>query len=84
MSRMIRKQVYIRPEHDKLLKRRARELGVTEADLIRHGIERLEQASVSAPRDHAAWEEELAIIRERAKIPAPGKPRSWRRPAPRP
>ena len=35
MSRMIRKQVYIEPEQEELLKRRAKELGISEAALIR-------------------------------------------------
>jgi hypothetical protein len=35
MRRMVRKQVYIEPEQDALLKRRAAQLGVTEAELIR-------------------------------------------------
>jgi len=35
MTEMIRKQVYIEPRHDRLLKERARRYRVTEADLIR-------------------------------------------------
>ena len=36
VSEMIRKQVYIAPRHELLLKERAREYGVTEAELIEH------------------------------------------------
>jgi hypothetical protein len=35
MSRMVRKQIYIEPEQEKLLKQRVRELGVSEAELKR-------------------------------------------------
>src|SRR5207248_2950525 len=44
MTRMIRKQVYVTAEHAAFLKRGAHELGVTESELIRQGIERLEHA----------------------------------------
>ena len=60
---------------------RAAEFGVTEASLIRRAIDQFDPSSIRVPFDHAAWEEELAFIRERAKIPALGKPRIWRRPA---
>ena len=36
---MIRKQFYISSEQDHLLKRRARELGVSEAELVRRGLD---------------------------------------------
>ena len=38
MTRMVRKQIYIEAEQEQLLKQRARELGVSEAELIRRGI----------------------------------------------
>ena len=37
MARMVRKQVYLEARQDAWLKRRAAELGVTEAELIRRG-----------------------------------------------
>lgn len=39
--RMIRKQLYIGEEHDRALKRRARELGVSEAELVRRLLDGL-------------------------------------------
>jgi hypothetical protein len=39
MTTMVRKQVYIRPDQEKRLKRAAAEEGVTEAELIRRGID---------------------------------------------
>lgn len=38
MARMVRKQVYIEPRHEQLLKRRAREWGVSEGEIIRRGL----------------------------------------------
>jgi hypothetical protein len=78
MARMIRKQVYLEPDRDALLKRQARELGVTESDLIRRGIEQLARGSVTA-RDEQAWRDELAFIRERAARPELPEGRSWTR-----
>ena len=80
MARMIRKQVYIEPEQEELLKRRSRELGISEAELIRRGIEQVAQGVGSPPRDKQAWEEELAFIKERAaRMHALGRERGWTR-----
>lgn len=77
---MVRKQVYIRPDQEGLLKRRAKKLGVTEAELIRRGIDQTSGASADIASDHAAWEEELAFIRERARLlPGLAQPRTWTR-----
>ncbi len=45
MATMVRKQVYIEPEQDERLKLYARTLGVTEAELIRRGIDAVVPAS---------------------------------------
>ena len=39
MTRMLRKQVYLDPRHDRMLKRRARQRGVTEAEIIREALD---------------------------------------------
>ena len=36
---MVRKQLYIREDQERLLKKRARELGLREAELIRHALD---------------------------------------------
>ena len=56
---MIRKQLYIGEEHDRALKRRARELGVSEAELVRRLLDGLVQeerggGEISGPRATAA------------------------------
>ena len=60
MGRMIRKQVYIEPEQEELLKRRSKELGISEAALIRQAIDRLGLTSGGSHTRQTAWEEELA------------------------
>jgi hypothetical protein len=79
MARMVRKQIYIEPKQDALLKRRAKELGVTESDLIRRGIDQVDRAHAGLPLDRTAWEEELTFIRERARIQELGRTRGWTR-----
>ncbi len=78
MARMVRKQVYIEPGQEELLKRRAKQLGVTESDLIRMGIEQM-GAAASVPVDEVAWQDELTFIRERARLQALGRARGWTR-----
>lgn len=79
MARMVRKQIYIEREQDRLLKRRAKELGVTESDLIRRGIDQVDRTHAGLPLDRAAWDDELTFIRERARIQALGRTRGWTR-----
>lgn len=78
MTRMIRKQVYIKPAQEVLLKRAAQEMGVTESELIRRGIDEA-TSTVKGPRDPKAWEEALAFMEERAKIKVPQTGRQWTR-----
>jgi len=75
---MIRKQVYIKPVHERLLKRRARELGVTEAELIRQGIEQLARSSAPAA-DPSAWSALRRYIDGRRRMKVPQTGRSWTR-----
>lgn len=80
MTRMVRKQVYIEPRHDALLKRRARELGVTEAELIRRGIEYITAADADEEEEREdAWAELDAAMEEAAQVIAPQTGRQWTR-----
>jgi hypothetical protein len=79
MVAMVRKQVYIEPAQDRFLKRRANELGVTEAELIRRAIDALAQTPARPRFDPDAWEAVLASMDERARVPPTGEPRTWRR-----
>jgi len=76
--RMVRKQVYISQDQQARLKRVSKELGVTESELIRRGVDAT--CSVAkGPRDPKAWEEALAFMRERAKLKVPQTGRTWTR-----
>ena len=78
---MIRKQVYIQPSQQGILKRLARMQGVTEAEIIRRAIDR-EASAESHPAgwlDPAAWEEARAFILSFVtQGPVPGG-RTWKR-----
>lgn len=79
MTRMVRKQVYIEPGQDALLKQLARKAGVTEAEIIRQAIDRRTRTLLPPRRDLRAWEAERAFIdRLIQQGPVPGG-RIWRR-----
>ncbi len=79
MSRMVRKQVYIEPRQEASLKRRAQELGISQAELLRRCIDRIGIAPPAMPRDEAAWEEAKAYIEERMSVEGPQTSRTWTR-----
>ena len=64
MSELVRKQFYISKSHDALLKERAKELGTTEAELVRKAIEN-QMGKISFSMKHLnQWQEERKFIRE--------------------
>ena len=77
MGVMVRKQVYIDAGQEEFLKRRAADLGVTEAELIRQGINLLGQTPTREPFDTAAWADEEAVLASRARVKA-SQGGSWR------
>ena len=79
MSRMVRKQVYIEPCQEASLRRRARELGISQAELLRPCIDGIGIVPAALPRDKAAWAEAKAYIEERMNIEAPQTNRTWTR-----
>jgi hypothetical protein len=80
MSRMIRKQIYIDADKEALLKQRARELGVSEAELIRRCLNDLERQAAAIAVDRRAWEEELAFMQARSQtVPGRQGHRQWTR-----
>lgn len=78
MTRMVRKQIYVRPEQDAVLKQRAEGLGISEAELIREYIDEGTQRPTASEREKAK-RELLASMRERAKIRVPQTGRNWTR-----
>ena len=75
---MIRKQIYIEQEQEGQLKRRSKELGISEAALIRHCIKEAADRPTLAEREKAR-RELLASMEERAKIQVPQTGRTWTR-----
>ena len=75
---MIRKQVYIEPKHERMLKRLSESRGVPESVLIREGIERVTAGPAHA-MDPASWEREERFIRERRTMDVPQTGRGWQR-----
>ncbi len=73
---MIRKQVYIAPQQDKMLNRLARQTHKSEAEIIRDAIEDYAQQSA---RRKEAWRQIEATIEQRMKLPAVEAGRSWKR-----
>jgi hypothetical protein len=65
MAQMIRKQVYIEPLQDAILKKRARMLGITEAEVIRRAIDGQTAFLHPGIRDLEAWEREKVFIAKR-------------------
>jgi hypothetical protein len=77
MGVMVRKQVYIDGGQEQFLKRRAAELGVTEAELIRQGINLLSQTPIGEPFDPVAWADEEAVLASRSRVKSTRR-ESWR------
>lgn len=63
MGRMVRKQVYLDPKHERMLKRRARERGVTEAEIIREALDRSAEIRRQPRADPDAGRKLIAAIR---------------------
>ncbi|HHY33848.1 MAG TPA: ribbon-helix-helix domain-containing protein [Firmicutes bacterium] len=62
MPEMVRKQFYIEPRQDALLKQRARHLGITEAELVREALDAYASEAIVARLDPTAWQREKAFI----------------------
>ena len=81
---MVRKQIYIEQHHDRMLKRRARQRGVTEAEIIRAALEGTETdrgGRTSVP-DAAAARKAIAFMRGLSKRRLQGPTgRGWTRDA---
>ncbi|MBS4029829.1 MAG: hypothetical protein KGZ63_11315 [Clostridiales bacterium] len=79
MSDMVRKQLYITKSQELYLKEKAKELGVTEAELVRDALD-LQLKCIGFVKDPlSVWEEESAFINSlMGKGDLQGK-RDWKR-----
>jgi hypothetical protein len=75
---MVRKQVYLDPEQEARLKAAARELGTTEAELIRRALDRAfrEPGGLVVA---SAFNEFLDYAARRDQMAVEPAPRTWRR-----
>ena len=79
MPQMIRKQIYIQGRQEMLLKRLSRKLGLTEAELVRRGLDQGLGAGLEGSQDLRAWTQAKAFIKRLiAKGPVRGG-RRWKR-----
>jgi hypothetical protein len=62
MTTKMRKQIYIEPDQEVILKRLSRETGMSEAQIIRQAIDHHTRLLRPSRRDLRAWEEERAFI----------------------
>ena len=78
---MVRKQIYLPKRQNQVLKRLAKQRGVSEAEVLRQALER-EETAITYPlrEDNAGWENVLRFVAERkAKYAGQGKPVQWNR-----
>jgi hypothetical protein len=79
---MIRKQVYIEARHDRMLKRRAGQRGVSESEIIREALDRIETGAVARSRagDVVAGREAITFMRSLSALRLGAtSDRTWRR-----
>ena len=79
MPTMLRKQIYIAPRQERLLKTKASELHISESELIRDGIDKALKTGNSAAHDPKAWDEEKKFIALLMKKRAVKGGRKWTR-----
>ena len=79
MTTMVRKQVYIEPRQDKLLKAWADKTGKTEAEIVRVALDHWLESEKQRREADAAWEDVRAFAEQwAAQGPVPGG-RTWTR-----
>ncbi len=80
MGTMVRKQVYIEPRQDELLKRLASATGATEAEIIRQAIDQYAAQAMTQERRLEAWKRQRAFLQQLLEQgPIQGGGRTWRR-----
>lgn len=78
-ARMIRKQVYIEPKHEELLRRKAEQWQVSEAEIIRHALDEMPDSPAPEPARLRAWDEIKRFVLEHRMMDVPQTGRQWTR-----
>ena len=76
---MIRKQVYIEPQQQRVLRRLATARGVPESVLIREGIERVAAGPGRRGPDRSAWDRAKRFMEARSRLKVKRAERGWTR-----
>lgn len=80
MSDLVRKQLYITQKQESLLKKKAAELGVTEAEIVREALDSSIYMIDYPKRSAEKWQEEITFIEVRKSgKTSVQKDRSWKR-----
>jgi hypothetical protein len=80
LSDLVRKQVYITKSQENLLKKKAAELGVTEAELVREALDSQIYKIGYPKRSAGKWQEEVQFIKDRmTKKQNSSNQREWKR-----
>ena len=79
MPAKVRKQVYIEPRQERLLKRLADKMGVAESEIIRQALDLHMLDLQRADQRTQAWQEERAFIQEWMKQGPVAGGRKWKR-----
>jgi hypothetical protein len=79
VSSKIRKQIYIEPRQEHLLKAIAQQAGVSEAEIIRQAIDLHLGKITPPPSNTAVWEAEIKFIEDIKTRPAQPGGRDWQR-----
>jgi len=76
---MVRKQIYIAPRQQQILRRLARKTGKTEAEIIRIALDEHAKHMEREEEREQAWNGIKATIEERAKLGTVATGRTWTR-----
>ena len=79
MASKVRKQIYIAPEQETTLKQLARNIGISEAEIIRQAIDRYAHQLQAPQRDLSAWERQRLRIQQLIDLGPVSGGRTWRR-----
>ncbi len=79
MAIKVRKQIYIEPYQDTMLKRVADETGISEAEFIRQALDLQVQLFLPVKTDLTAWAKEKAFITELMEQGPVAGGRNWQR-----
>ena len=79
MGSKIRKQIYVEADQNALLKRLAKQTGMTEAEIIRQAIDHQMHLLRFPRRNLQAWQAERAFIQQMMERGSATGERTWRR-----